>query len=94
MIGHVLFVASQIELRRNSMTTETDNHRAHEATMADVQALSLAKDRIVEALHRRIIGQDDVIELLMTAIFARGHGLFVGCAAGDSAAAVVVTVTT
>ena len=60
------------------MTTETDNHRAHEATMADVQALSLAKDRIVEALHRRIIGQDDVIELLMTAIFARGHGLFVG----------------
>ncbi|MCZ6805847.1 MAG: MoxR family ATPase [Deltaproteobacteria bacterium] len=43
-----------------------------------VQQLSHARDEIVERLKQRIIGQEGVIELLLIALFARGHGLFVG----------------
>jgi MoxR-like ATPase len=43
-----------------------------------VQQLSAARDEIVSRLRERIIGQDEVIELLLIALFARGHGLFVG----------------
>ncbi|MAT24407.1 MAG: AAA family ATPase [Sandaracinus sp.] len=43
-----------------------------------VKALAAARGRIEEELHRRIVGQDEVIELLLIALFARGHGLFVG----------------
>ncbi len=43
-----------------------------------VQQLSAARDEIVSRLRQRIIGQDEVVELLLIALFARGHGLFVG----------------
>ena len=43
-----------------------------------VQQLSNARDEIVARLKQRIVGQDEVIELLLIALFARGHGLFVG----------------
>lgn len=43
-----------------------------------VQGLADARDRIVDQVKRRIVGQDDVLELLLIALFARGHGLFVG----------------
>jgi len=46
--------------------------------VARVQQLSAARDEIVSRLRERIIGQDEVIELLLIALFARGHGLFVG----------------
>jgi MoxR-like ATPase len=40
--------------------------------------LGQAKRRIVAEIKKRIVGQDEVIELLLTCVFARGHGLFVG----------------
>ncbi len=43
-----------------------------------VKALGAARQRIEEQLERRIVGQDEVIELMLIALFARGHGLFVG----------------
>jgi len=43
-----------------------------------VRALEAARRRILEQVKRRIVGQDEVIELLLVALFARGHGLFVG----------------
>lgn len=43
-----------------------------------VRHLAAARARIVEQVHRRIVGQDEVIELLLVSLFARGHGLFVG----------------
>ncbi len=46
--------------------------------VARVQRLSAARDEIVSRLRQRIIGQDEVVELLLIALFARGHGLFVG----------------
>ena len=48
------------------------------ATPDDVAAVADARARIVTELRKRIVGQDDVIELLLVAMFARGHGLFIG----------------
>ena len=47
----------------------------------DLQAvteLREAHDRIVKQLHNVVVGQDEVIEQLLIAIFARGHALLVG----------------
>ncbi|HEX5658688.1 MAG TPA: MoxR family ATPase [Polyangiales bacterium] len=43
-----------------------------------VRELGQAKSAIARELKKRIVGQDEVIELLLTCVFARGHGLFVG----------------
>jgi len=43
-----------------------------------VKKLAVARAAIAEQLRRRIIGQDAVIDLLLIALFARGHGLLVG----------------
>ena len=44
----------------------------------DADSFHDAARRIREELAKRIIGQDKVIELLLVALFARGHGLFIG----------------
>ncbi len=46
--------------------------------VVQVQKLAKAREEIETRLRQRIIGQEDVIELLLIALFARGHGLFVG----------------
>ncbi|MFO0745692.1 MAG: MoxR family ATPase [Myxococcota bacterium] len=46
--------------------------------MADVDQVARARERVMGELRKRIIGQDKVIDLLMTALFAQGHGLFIG----------------
>jgi MoxR-like ATPase len=43
-----------------------------------VAALADAKRHILDELRRRIVGQEQAIELLLVALFARGHGLLVG----------------
>ncbi|MEZ4323670.1 MAG: MoxR family ATPase [Polyangiales bacterium] len=43
-----------------------------------IAALGQARDRILREVKKRIVGQDDAIELLLVTLFARGHGLFVG----------------
>lgn len=43
-----------------------------------VQLLRAARDRIRSELHQVIIGQDEVIDLLLIALFSRGHCLFEG----------------
>src|SRR5690606_32180397 len=40
--------------------------------------LCQARNDIVRELRRVIVGQDRVIDLLLTCVFAGGHGLFVG----------------
>ncbi|MDD9940180.1 MAG: MoxR family ATPase [Myxococcales bacterium] len=53
----------------------------HDASGGDVervQRLAEARIQVVEQLHRRIVGQGEAIELLLVALFARGHGLLVG----------------
>jgi len=43
-----------------------------------VSRLAEARGQILEQLRRRIVGQDRVIDLLLIALFAKGHGLLVG----------------
>ena len=58
----------------DSASTPPDVHRDARA----LEALARAKHRLVEQLRRRIVGQERVGELLLTCLFAGGHGLFVG----------------
>ena len=51
------------------------------APMSDVErvsALAIARSRIRAEVQKRVVGQDAVVDLLLVALFARGHGLFVG----------------
>ncbi|MDQ3036828.1 MAG: MoxR family ATPase [Myxococcota bacterium] len=43
-----------------------------------VERLAAARRRLIAEVKKRIVGQDDVIELMLVSLFARGHGLFVG----------------
>nr|WP_276599162.1 MoxR family ATPase [Nannocystis sp. SCPEA4] len=43
-----------------------------------LQTLARSRERLVEQLHRRIVGQQGVIDHLLVCLFAGGHGLFVG----------------
>ena len=43
-----------------------------------LRSLADARERLLAEVHRRIVGQAHVIDLLLTCLFARGHGLFVG----------------
>lgn len=49
-----------------------------DAILSDLRDLAETRDRLVTELRKRIIGQDAVIELLLTALLSRGHGLFIG----------------
>ena len=42
------------------------------------ETLSQVRSRLVTAIHGRIVGQDEVVEDLLIALFARGHCLFIG----------------
>jgi len=43
-----------------------------------VEKLAAGRASIIDQLHRIIVGQDQVIDLIMIALFARGHCLLVG----------------
>ncbi len=54
---------------------------SQDSAVGDVQAverLRSSRDRIVKELQKTIVGQDQVIEGLLTALFANGHVLLVG----------------
>jgi len=53
----------------------TDDLRSREKVL---EQLGRARERLVEQIHRSIIGQDEVIELMLIALLTRGHCLLVG----------------
>ena len=53
------------------------NDRADEEKRI-IDELGRARDLLREEIHKVIIGQDDVIELMLLAMFCRGHCLMVG----------------
>ena len=61
-----------VEDEPEAPSAERHDELAHVARLAD------ARRRIVSQVKRRIVGQDEVIELMLICLFARGHGLFVG----------------
>ncbi len=58
-----------------------DTLTAAPATDADLDAvrrLAEARTRLLGEIEKRIVGQRSVVDHLLVALFARGHGLFVG----------------
>jgi MoxR-like ATPase len=55
------------------LATTTD-----ELDLADLQELRNAHDQIREQIARQIVGQDEVVEQLLMAVFARGHCILEG----------------
>ncbi|RLB51239.1 MAG: AAA family ATPase [Deltaproteobacteria bacterium] len=53
-------------------------HPAPPNDVERVEHLAAAHSAILREVKKRIVGQDEVIDLLLVALFARGHGLFVG----------------
>jgi MoxR-like ATPase len=49
-----------------------------DSDVALVLELREKANRLRAEIKKRIVGQDDVVELLLLSLFARGHGLFVG----------------
>jgi MoxR-like ATPase len=57
---------------------ETQAPVEREADLAAVGELAEARRTLLGEIEKRIIGQKNVVEALMVALFARGHTLFVG----------------
>ena len=53
-------------------------HRAPEDDLAAIEALARARKLLLAEIEKRIVGQREVVEHLLVALFARGHCLFVG----------------
>ncbi len=51
-------------------------HDAHDAALAD--RLSTARDEILHELHKVVVGQEEIVEQTLVALFAGGHCLIVG----------------
>jgi len=49
-----------------------------EDEMKLLERMATAKKRLIEEIHRVIIGQDEVIEQIVIALFSRGHALLMG----------------
>ena len=52
--------------------------KAPDTVVKDLSDLAATRDTLMRELRKRIVGQDAVIELLLTALLSRGHGLFIG----------------
>ena len=61
-------------------STNDPTHDAHggERERQFIGKFSAIKSQLLHELHKVVIGQDQVIELLLAAMFARGHCLLVG----------------
>jgi MoxR-like ATPase len=60
------------------MSSETAQSRLIEDDLRAVEDVARAREEVLEQLGRRVVGQREVIELLLIALFSRGHCLFVG----------------
>ncbi|MCM2332508.1 MAG: AAA family ATPase [Anaeromyxobacteraceae bacterium] len=58
--------------------TDTTATPPAEADLQAVHELAEAKRLLLAEIEKRIVGQKEVVEALLTALFARGHCLFVG----------------
>ncbi len=61
-----------------SVTAAPTTNAAAEPDLAELEGLKQAHDQIREQVARQIIGQDDVVDQLLIAVFARGHCILEG----------------
>jgi MoxR-like ATPase len=62
----------------NTTEVTLDMMEGPEADLQAVQELHEARRLLLGEIEKRIVGQKDVVESLLVALFARGHCLFVG----------------
>ena len=65
----------------NSVPTPESDEDAAGASHGDIELvreLGRARGEILSEVRKRIVGQEEAIDLLLVTLFARGHGLFVG----------------
>lgn len=62
----------------NSIMDITSEKPSEANDISFAKSLCETRDRIKESLHHIIIGQNDVIDLLLIALFSQGHCLFEG----------------
>jgi len=60
------------------MDTTATARQPQDADLGAVEALARAKAALLSQIERRIVGQREVVEHLLVALFSRGHCLFVG----------------
>jgi MoxR-like ATPase len=68
----------QVVAQTEEPATSEDNSDGFEDDIDKIAQLHRAAQELRKQIHKRVIGQDDVIDLLLMALFSRGHGLFVG----------------
>ena len=61
-----------------SVTAAPTTNATAEPDLAELEGLKQAHDQIREQVARQIIGQDDVVDQLLIAVFARGHCILEG----------------
>ncbi len=61
-----------------ALPTAVPVHNTDESELQTVKELAAARDAVIGEIEKRIVGQREVIQSLLTALFARGHCLFVG----------------
>ncbi len=66
------------ELDEEAQTLVAEPGAQWESDLAAVREIKHARDEIITQIRKRIVGQADVVDHLLTALFARGHCLFVG----------------
>jgi len=52
--------------------------KAYSDDLAGVKAIAEARKKILTEIRKVIVGQDNVVDLLLVSLFARGHCLFIG----------------
>jgi len=57
---------------------DSETEPTPESDLEAVKEVANAREEIARQIEKRIVGQKEVIDLLLTALFARGHCLFVG----------------
>jgi MoxR-like ATPase len=65
-------------MSENALATTLVSEVPRDSDLAAVHDLAAARRVIVGEIEKRIIGQREVVDQLLTALFARGHCLFVG----------------
>ena len=76
--------ASSPNVGEEGTSLQTNSENADSPDLVDekdleaVAEISAARERIRSEIGKVIVGQDEVVDLLLTALFANGHSLYVG----------------
>src|SRR4051812_15647396 len=77
-LPHSSFCILHSSFRGDRVSTDTDTDTAYDLERKTVEQLRAARDRIIKELSKVVVGQHDVVEQLLYALFSGGHCLITG----------------